>query len=298
MNLNAIIGGFEQGLIYSLVALGLYISYKTLDIADLTTDGSFTLGAAASATISLMGHPVLGLLAAIIFGALAGGVTAILQTKLRVPPILAGIITLTGLYSINLMVMGNTPNVSLAKSDTVFTFLQPIFGSFTKIVFSGAVLLIICLLVKKFMSTQLGLSIRATGNNRDMVTSSSINPAFTTTVGLCMANAFIALSGGILAQYQRFASVDIGNGLVIIGLASIIIGGAIFSKHSVGAGISGAVAGSVIYRLLLVVAISSSFISASNLKLATAVLVALVISYPAIKSAKELHKKRRAAREC
>lgn len=296
MNLTAIIGGLEQGLIYSLVAIGLYISYKTLDIADLTTDGSFTLGAAASAMLCAVGHPVLGLLAAMLCGVLAGGVTALLQTKLRVPPILAGIITLTGLYSINLMVMGNSPNVSLSKSETVFTLLQPILGSFTKVAFSGGVLLIIAILLYKFMSTQLGLSIRATGNNRDMVTSSSINPAFTTTVGLCMANSFIALSGGILAQYQRFASVDIGNGLVIIGLASIIIGGAIFSRPSVAAGIYGAISGSVIYRLLLVVAISTSFISASNLKLATAILVALAISYPAIKAALELKRKRKAAR--
>lgn len=295
MNTVVLLGGLEQGLIYSLVALGIYISYRTLDIADLTTDGSFALGAAVSAMLSVAGHPLLALLCACLCGALAGSVTALLQTKLGVQPILAGIITLTALYSINLMVMGNSPNVSLGKNETIFTLLSPILGGATKIIVSFFVVAIICVFIVMFFKTQLGLSVRATGDNRSMVAASSINPALTTTVGLCVSNAIVALSGALLAQYQRFASSDVGNGMVIIGLASLILGEVLFGKKGVCVGVCSSVIGSIVYRIALVIAMTSSFVSAQNLKLATAVLVALAISYPAIKSKIALYKKRKAA---
>ncbi|MEG1568663.1 MAG: ABC transporter permease [Oscillospiraceae bacterium] len=295
MSIAVLIGALEQGLIYGLVAMGIYLSYRTLDIADLTTDGTFTLGAATSAIFTTMGMPILGIICAIAAGMLAGSVTALLQTKLKVQPILAGIITMTALYSINLMVMGNKPNLPLLKSDTIFTFMEKLLGNYGKIVLiviivaaSGAALVL-------FLKTQLGLSIRATGDNRDMVAASSINPAFTTTIGLCMSNGIVALSGAILAQYQRYSANDVGTGMVVIGLASLIIGEVIIGRGGVTRCVIGAVIGAVIYRILLTFAITTSLVSASNLKLVSAIIVAAAISYPAIKGALALRTQRKAA---
>ncbi|MCI9529642.1 MAG: ABC transporter permease, partial [Angelakisella sp.] len=195
MSLTVLQGAVEQGFIYSLVALGLYLSYRTLDVADLTTDGSFTLGAACSAILTIGGHPVQGLLLALAAGALAGFVTALLQTRLGVQPILAGIVTMTGLYSVNLMVMGGRSNLNMLKEANVFTAAEGLLGPAGKLVLAGILALLVGAGLALFLRTQLGLSIRATGDNREMVAASSIDPAFTTTVGLCAANAMVALSG-------------------------------------------------------------------------------------------------------
>ncbi|MEG0179805.1 MAG: ABC transporter permease [Oscillospiraceae bacterium] len=297
MSFSVLLGALEQGLIYALVALGIYVSYRILDIADLTTDGTFALGAAVSATLTVMGHPVLAIFAAIVSGALAGGVTALLQTKLGVQPILAGIITMTALYSVNLMVMGNKPNLPMLKNDTIFTMIQMYLGDAGKIVLCAAITLITAVALALFLKTQLGLSLRATGNNRAMVAASSINPSFTTTVGLCIANGIVALSGAILAQYQRFSASDIGSGKVVLGLASLIIGEVIFGRRGgVVRCILGAITGGIVYWLLMTLAMTSSIVSASNLKLVSAIIVAAAISYPTIKNALVLHKQRKAAR--
>lgn len=297
MSFSVLLGALEQGLIYALVALGIYVSYRILDIADLTTDGTFALGAAVSATLTVMGHPVLAIFAAIVSGALAGGVTALLQTKLGVQPILAGIITMTALYSVNLMVMGNKPNLPMLKNDTIFTMIQMYLGDAGKIVLCAVITLITAVALAFFLKTQLGLSLRATGNNRAMVAASSINPSFTTTVGLCIANGIVALSGAILAQYQRFSASDIGSGKVVLGLASLIIGEVIFGRRGgVVRCILGAITGGIVYWLLMTLAMTSSIVSASNLKLVSAIIVAAAISYPTIKNALVLHKQRKAAR--
>ncbi|MEG0616069.1 MAG: ABC transporter permease [Oscillospiraceae bacterium] len=297
MSFSVLLGALEQGLIYALVALGIYVSYRILDIADLTTDGTFALGAAVSATLTVMGHPVLAIFAAIVSGALAGGVTALLQTKLGVQPILAGIITMTALYSVNLMVMGNKPNLPMLKNDTIFTMIQMYLGDAGKIVLCAAITLITAVALALFLKTQLGLSLRATGNNRAMVAASSINPSFTTTIGLCIANGIVALSGAILAQYQRFSASDIGSGKVVLGLASLIIGEVIFGRRGgVVRCILGAITGGIVYWLLMTLAMTSSIVSASNLKLVSAIIVAAAISYPTIKNALVLHKQRKAAR--
>ena len=271
----------EQGLIYSLVALGLFLSYRTLDIADLTTDGTFTLGAACSAALTILGHPVLGLLLALLAGALAGGVTALLQTKLGVQPILAGIVTMTGLYTVNLAVMGGRSNLNMLREENVFTAAETLLGPTGKLILAGAFALGAGGLLFLFLRTQLGLSIRATGDNREMVASSSIDPALTTTVGLCAANALVGLSGGLLVQYQKFSDVNLGTGMVVIGLASLIIGEVVTGRRSVARGIVAAVVGAVIYRIIIAAALVAN-VGAQNFKLVSAVIVAAAISYPTV----------------
>ena len=219
-----ILGALEAGCIYALVALALLLSYRVLNIADMTTDGSFTLGCAVSATVALTGHPWLALPAAMLAGAAAGAVTSLLQTRLKIPSILAGIITNTALYTVNLAVMGFSSNVSLLKTDTIITILRPYLGAGYKLIPAAVITMVMGMLLVVFLKTRLGLSIRATGDNPEMVRASSINTAFTVTVGLCIANALTALSGAVLAQYQRTADINLGTGMVVIGLASLIIG--------------------------------------------------------------------------
>lgn len=281
MSLSVLQGAVEQGFLYSLVALGLFLSYRTLDIADLTTDGTFTLGAACSAILTVQGHPALGLVLALAAGALAGLVTALLQTRLGVQSILAGIITMTGLYSINLMVMGGRSNVNLLKEENVFTAAEALLGPMGKLLLAGAFALVIGGGLALFLRTQLGLSIRATGDNREMVASSSIDPSFTTTVGLCAANAMVSLSGGLLVQYQKFSDVNLGTGMVVIGLASLIIGEVITGRRSVVRGIIAAILGAVIYRIIIAAALVAN-VGAQNFKLVSAIIVAAAISYPSI----------------
>lgn len=300
MSLVLLRGAAEQGFIYSLVALGLYLSFRTLNIADLTVDGSFTLGAAAAAALTILGHPILGLLAAVLAGSLAGFVTAVLQTKLKVQPILAGIITMTALYSINLRVMGNRSNLPLLREDTIFTLfaklMPPSLKGYSKLLLSLLFAVLTAALLIVFLRTRLGLSIRATGDNRTMVSSSSINPAYTTTVGLCLANAMVSLSGGLLAQYQMFSEITLGTGMVVIGLASLIIGEVLcdmlFRSPSVARAIFAAVIGAVIYRIIIAMALSAS-VSTSDLKLVSAVIVMIAISYPAVRDQYRLYRLRK-----
>ena len=286
----------EAGVIYALVALALFLSYTILDIADLTTDGAFTLGCAVSATVCLTGHPVLALPMAMLAGAAAGFVTAFLQTKLGVPSILAGIITNFGLYSVNLTVMGSA-NVNLYKSDTSFSLVKEtgFAGSWHKLLVASVVVLAVCVLLVLFLGTRLGLSIRATGDNTDMVRASSINPVFTITVGLCLANAMTALSGALIAQYQKSADMNLGTGMVVLGLASLIIGQSVISRGKSGIlrGVVAVVVGSLIYRAIYAVALK--FNVTTYLKLITAVIVALAIAAPALKDYFLLQRRKRAA---
>ncbi len=281
-----ILSALELGCIYALVALALYLSYRTLNIADMTTDGAFTLGCAVSATLAVAGHPILAIPAAMIAGALAGFVTAFLQTKMKIPSILAGIITNTGLYTVNLAVMGFSSNVNMLKSATVFTMVKPLLGTLYRLIPGALIAAVAALLLIAFLRTRLGLSIRATGDNPDMVRASSINTAFTVTVGLCVANALTALSGAVLAQYQRTADINLGTGMVIIGLASLIIGDTLTPKGRVHTKILGALAGSVIYRFIIAIALRLDLPS-ECLKLISAVIVALAIGLPALRGEKK-----------
>lgn len=275
-----IISALELGFIYSLVAFALFLSFRVLNIADMTTDGSFTLGCAVSATLAVAGHPYIALPAAMLAGACAGIITAALQTKFGVPSILAGIITNTGLYTVNLAVMGFSSNVNMMKTLTIFSA----FGKM-KIIPAAIITIVMGVLLVVFLSTRLGLSIRATGDNPDMVRASSINTAFTITVGLAISNSLTALSGAVLAQYQRTADINLGTGMVIIGLASLIIGETLLRKGKIWVKVLGALLGCILYRFIIAVALRMDLPS-ECLKLVSAVIVAIAIALPAIRARK------------
>ena len=283
----------ELGFLYALVAMALFLSYRILDIADLTTDGCFVLGAAVSVTVTAAGHPVLAIFAAMFAGACAGFVTAFLQTKLGVPSILAGIITNTGLYTVNLAVMGFSSNVPMLKTQTIFTMAQALFGDVFpyKLLVAAVITVVVCLLLILFLGTRMGLSIRATGDNPDMVRASSINTAFTITIGLCISNAMTSLSGAVLAQYQKSADINLGTGMVVIGLASLIIGETLFGRGGMWAKAAAAVAGSVIYRFIIALALRAN-VPSECLKLISAVIVALAIAAPTIRSRAAFRRRR------
>ena len=284
--LSVIQTALELGFLYALVAMALFVSYRILDIADLTTDGCFVLGAAVSVTCAVAGHPVLGIPAAMLAGSVAGFVTAFLQTRLGVPSILAGIVTNTGLYTVNLMAMGWKSNVSLLKQDTIFTMFRDagIGGNWYKVILAGVVTVLMGVLVLLFLRTRLGLSVRATGDNRDMVRASSINPTFTITVGLCIANALTALSGAMVGQCQKTIDINGGTGIVVIGLACLIIGETVLGRRSVTKGVIAVVVGSVIYRLIYAIVLYTKVVPVDCLKLLTAIVVGLAIASPSIKN--------------
>ena len=278
----------ELGLISSLTVLALFLSYSMLNVCDLSTDGCFTLGAAVGAIVALAGHPFLSIPAAMGAGMISGFITALLQTKMGIDSLLAGIIVNTGLYSINIWVMGGASLLNMNKTGTVFTIAKellhgtPLAGMYKMAVALIAVVLVI-LFLTFFLRTRLGLAIRATGNNPDMVRSSSINPAFTTIVGLCISNSFTALSGCLLAQSQKSVNIDIGSGIVTISLASLLIGRAFAGKGSITLRAVGAVIGAVVFRLVYAAALRFHM-PAFMLKLVSSAIVIIAIAGPYLKS--------------
>lgn len=300
MSLYSFLSAIELGLIYSLMVLGLFLSYRVLNIPDLTVDGSFTLGAAVAVVMTLSGHPILGLFAAIFAGAAAGFLTAFLQTKMKIQPILAGIITMTALYSINLMVMDDKANVPITQQESIYTAFGSLVGKQTQgMVLSLLVLILAGAAMVLFLKTPFGLSVRATGDNESMVRSSSINADLTKTAGLMGANACVALSGAMIAHYNCYAEVRMGIGMVVIGLASFIIGeiavGIFVKRKGVLSGVIAAAVGSILYRLIIAQALELNF-SSSSLKLITAIIVALAMSYPAICDSIALFRKKSQAK--
>ena len=278
----------ELGLICSLTVLALFLSYTMLNVCDLSTDGCFTLGAAVGAAVAIAGHPWLSLGAAMAAGICSGFIVAILQTRMGVNSLLAGIIVNTALYSIIIAVMGGSSLLNLNKTDTVFSLLKtalagtPFAGGY-KLIVSGAAVLLALVFITLFLRTRLGLAIRATGNNPDMVRSSSVNPAFTTTVGLCAANALTGLSGCLMAQSQKAVDINLGTGMVTIALASLLIGGTVMGRGGVFRRAVGVVLGSVIFRLVYTVALRLNM-PAFMLKLVSSVIVILAISVPYLKT--------------
>lgn len=278
----------ELGLISALTVIALYLSYSMLNVCDLSTDGCFTLGATVGAVVTLSGHPFLALPAAMAAGIASGFITAFLQTKMGVNSLLAGIIVNTALYSINIAVMGNSSILNLNKTDTVFTKAldllrnTPLMEQYKLIVALLAVI-IIGVLLALFLRTKLGLAIRATGNNPDMVRSSSINPVFTTIVGLCIANSFTALSGCLLAQSQKSVNIDIGTGMVTIALASLLIGNVFLGRKKIPLQIIGMVLGAFVFRLVYTIALRFDM-PAFMLKFVSSVIVVLAISIPYLKT--------------
>ena len=287
----------ELGFLYALVAMALFLSYRILDIADLTTDGCFVLGAAVSVTLAAAGHPILAVPAAMAAGACAGFITAFLQTRLGVPSILAGIVTNTGLYTINLMAMGWKSNASLLGGDTIFTMLRDagVGWGYHDLLLAAVVTIVAGALLYLFLGTRLGLSIRATGDNRDMVRASSLNPTFTITVGLCVANALTALSGAMVGQYQKTVDINSGTGIVVIGLACLIIGETVLGRRTVFKGIIAVMLGSILYRFIYAIVFYTKVVPVDCLKLLTAVIVGLAIAAPSIKKWAAFQKRKLAA---
>ncbi len=278
----------ELGLISALTVIALYLSYSMLNVCDLSTDGCFTLGATVGAVVTLSGHPFLAIPAAMAAGIASGFITAFLQTKMGINSLLAGIIVNTALYSVNIAVMGNSSILNLNKSDTVFTKALDLlrktpFMEQYKLIVALIAVVIVGVLLALFLRTKLGLAIRATGNNPDMVRSSSINPVFTTIVGLCIANSFTALSGCLLAQSQKSVNIDIGTGMVTIALASLLIGNVFLGRKKIPLQIVGMVLGAFVFRLVYTIALRFDM-PAFMLKFVSSVIVVLAISIPYLKS--------------
>ena len=278
----------ELGLMGSLTVLALFLSYTMLGVCDLSTDGCFTLGAVTGAVVALAGHPYLSLPAAMCAGVLSGLVTATLQTRMGIDSLLSGIIVNTGLYSVNIAIMGGASLLNLNKTATVFTALKDalagtaLAGWYKAVAAVIAVSLVIALLTL-FLRTRLGLAIHATGDNPDMVRSSSINPAMTTTVGLCISGSFTALSGCLLAQSQKSVNIDIGSGMVTIALASLLIGRAFAPRGGVTRRACGAVAGAIVFRLVYALALRLNM-PAFMLKLVSSVIVVIAIAGPYLRA--------------
>lgn len=277
----------ELGLICSLTVLALFLSYSMLNVCDLSTDGCFTLGAAVGAQVAIMGHPFLAIAAAMAVGMLSGFITAGLQTKLGINSLLAGIVVNTGLYSVNIAVMGGSSLLNMNKTTTVFTIMKELlagtpFASYYKLIVVLIAVILIILVLTFFLGTRLGLAIRATGNNPTMVKSSSINTVFTTIVGLCVANAFTGLSGCLLGQYQKSVSIDIGSGMVTIALASLLIGSTIMGKGRILTRAVGVVLGAFIFRLVYTIALRFH-LPAFMLKLVSSIIVVIALSFPYLK---------------
>ena len=301
MTVSLIQTALELGLFGALTVLALYLSYTMLNVCDLSTDGCFTMGATVGAVVAISGHPFLSIPAAMAAGMASGFIVALLQTRTGIDSLLSGIIVNTAWYSVNIAVMGNASLLNMNKTDTVFTRLKDALGetvisdSYRLLIALAAVVLVVAFL-SFFLKTRLGLAIRATGDNPDMVRSSSINPAFTTIVGLCIANAFTALSGCLMAQSQKSVNIDIGSGMVTIALASLLIGRVIVRKGGITKGAVGAVLGAIIFRLVYTVALRFNM-PAYMLKLVSSVIVIIAISGPYFRGRIPLYMKRMGRRK-
>lgn len=274
----------EQGLVFGIMALGVYITFKVLDFPDLTVDGSFPLGAAvASILIFNGGNPFFALLLAAAAGMVAGYITGFLNTRGKITGLLAGILTMTALYSINLRVMGRS-NVTLLNAKTIFTYIED-WGIPRQWVFMTAFVIatvIIKILLDSFLKTQLGFALRATGNNPGMARALGVNTDAMKMLGLSISNGLVALSGGLVAQYQGFSDIGMGVGTIVAGLASVIIGEMIMGEKNVGFATFSALLGSFIYRLSIGIALRLGF-AATDLKLLTTILVIIALGTPKIR---------------
>lgn len=300
--INLLLSALSQGMLYAPMALGVFIAFTILNTPDLTIDGSLVFGMAVCAVVTISGHPVLALLAGTLAGALAGLVTGLLQTKLRINPILSGILTMTGLYTINFVTLGGQSNLylqsavvnaegasSFVASNTVYKMFSARFDQLLSANANLSVLILTMLIVAAvtailavFFKTRPGVAIRATGDNEEMVRSSSINADLSRTVGIILSNALVALSGSLLCQQQRYADLNNGSGMLVVGLASVIIGQVIFGKRGVTQGLISAVVGSLAYRIILQVAYKIDMPS-YGVKLLSAVIVVLALSLPLLR---------------
>ena len=295
----------QEGFLYGILALGVYLSLRILNLPDLTTEGSFGFGASIAAIVAAAGHPFLSLPLALLAGAMAGMVAGLLQTKLKIHPVLSGIITMNGLYTVNLMAMGTT-NLSISGSNALFKMLYACFelDAFQKkvvgAVAGGIVAIVVLLVMILFFKTHLGMCIRATGDNPDMVRASSINADRTKVVGLCVSNALVALSGGLIVHYSGYADINASSGTLVYGLAAVIIGEAVCGRSGPTRGLISAVIGSVIYKLIVTLVVDLNLFgsySANMMKLMCAVIVAMTLAIPAVKQYGEQRRLMREAKK-
>lgn len=294
MALSTFLGSIEQGLVFAVLAIGLFIAFRVLDLPDLTVDGSFVTGLAYSAVWTVAGNPLLGILMGTAGGAAAGIITGLLHTKLKIHAILSGILTMTGLYSVNLMIMNDKPTISFFGEKTVFSFMENRFfiggSDIGKLLLLLLLVILLILAMHYFLRTQIGLSLRATGDNEAMVRSSSINTDAMKIAGFGICNAIVAFSGALYTQYNSNAAHGVGTGMLVLGLASIIIGETIIGKRGLLRHLIAIAAGAVIYRIMLAIAFQIG-LPASALKLFSAFMVVTAISLPLIR-AKRLKRRR------
>lgn len=276
----------EQGLIWAVMALGIFVSFRILNFADLTAEGSITLGGAISISLISAGvNSYLAIVISLIGGFLAGAITGLLHTKLKIPAILAGIITMTGLFSINLRVMGRASIAIKDNNTTIYSFLRSILENafVAKTLTTLVVVIIIFILIYWFFGTEIGMGLRATGMNPKMARAQGINTNIKIILGLAIANALIALSGGLYAQVQRTANMDAGRGTIVIGLASIILGEVIFGKRSFKNWLISVILGSIIFQAILGIAIRVG-LNPNDLKLVQAIIIAIILALPLVQS--------------
>jgi putative ABC transport system permease protein len=275
--IKMILGVLELGGIFAVLSLGLFISFKILNIPDLTVDGSFTTGCATSAVITLLGSPVLGLALAFVTGCLAGIVTGLFITKLKINPILSGILTQTGLYSVNLRIMNQSSNIALLDNKTIFTSFAK-FDPYDKIIIIFIIVILLVLLLNYFLKTQMGLALRACGDNEDMVRASSIDTDKMKVIGLGLANGLVGLSGAIYTQQQAYADMSAGIGMMVIGLASIIIGTTLIRSDRVSMMLIATVIGSILYRAILTIDLQFNITTGALTTLSAAIVIVAISS--------------------
>ncbi|MGB4585518.1 MAG: ABC transporter permease [Rectinemataceae bacterium] len=294
--LDMLISALGQGTVYAPMALGVFIAFNILNTPDLTVDGSFVFGMTTCALVTVAGHPVLALFAGTLAGMLAGLATGLLQTKLRINPILSGILTMTGLYTVNYFVLGGQSNLYLQSmkangnealvpvaSRTVYKMFAIVGNTdLSGLILSTLIAALCVVILAVFFKTRPGIAIRATGDNEEMVRSSSINGDMTRCVGIMLANGLVALSGAMLCQQQRYADLGNGSGMLVVGLASVIIGQAIFGRRGVTLGLVSAVVGSELYRIILQLAYQIDMPS-YMVKLLSALIVTIALALPLLK---------------
>lgn len=279
------------GILWGIMVLGVYMTYRVLNYADLTVDGSFTLGGAISAVYVMAGvPPIVAVLFATVGGMLAGLTTGILHTKFKIPDLLAGILCQFGLYSINLRIMGKA-NFGLLNAETVFSQVQALGvpSKWAGLVVGVIFAVVLVILIYCFFGTEIGCALRATGNNPDMVKAMGANTKTMIIIGLAVGNGLVAMSGGLLAQYQGYADIQMGVGTIVIGLAAVIMGEVLFSKRTYFHRLTGAIIGSIVYRIIIALVLRLSYgssldIRADDMKLITAIIVVIALVSPSVKA--------------
>ncbi len=285
MSSSLILSTLWQGLLWGILALGVYLTYRVLDIADLTVEGSYPLGAAVAVSfIAGGGSPAVAVVLAFVAGSIAGVVTGLLHTKLKIPALLAGILTMIGLYSINLRVMGNKSNVSILRMDTIYTFFEGFGLSKNESILVCGLLFVVAIIafLYWFFGTEIGAAIRATGCNKQMIRAQGVDTDVTIILGLLISNGLVSMAGALLGQSQGFADAGMGTGTIVIGLASVIIGEVLFGTRNFMNWLLAVVGGSIVYRVVIAFVLKMGM-NQNDMKLLTAIIVVIALAMPLIK---------------